>query len=122
MFTELDRTLGRTGTISVGQRDAILKEVIKELCKMVGTQQAFTMRASKQENGIVERSIKEIRRHLRAIIFHTNLMDNWSTYIPLVQRIFSSDVKESFGVSPARILFGKSIHLDRGIFLHQVPN
>ena len=97
-------------------------EIIKELCKMVGTEQIFTMRASKQENGIVERSIKEIRRHLRAIIFHTNLMDNWSTYIPLVQRIFNADVKEALGVSPAQIIFGNSIHLDRGIFLDQVPN
>ena len=97
-------------------------EIIKELCKLVGTQQIFTMRASKQENGIVERSIKEIRRHLRAIIFHTNLMDNWSTYIPLVQRIFNADVKEALGVAPAQIIFGNSIHLDRGIFLDQVPN
>ena len=97
-------------------------ELIKELCKSVGTQQAFTMRASKQENGIVERSIKEIRRHLRVIIFHTNFMDNWSTVLPLVQRIFNADVKESLGVAPAQIIFGNSIHLDRGIFLEQITN
>ena len=53
-------------------------DIINELCRMVGTTQTFTMRASKQENGIVERSIKEIRKHLRNIIFTTNLMDNWS--------------------------------------------
>ena len=89
---------------------------------MVGSSQAFTMRGSKQENGIVERSIKEIRRHLRAIIFSTNLMDNWSTYLPLVQRILNADVKEALGVSPAQILFGNSIQLDRGVFLPHVPN
>jgi len=46
---------------------------------MVGSEQIFTMTASKQENGIVERSIREIRRHLQNIVFTTNLMDNWST-------------------------------------------
>ena len=97
-------------------------EVIAELCKMVGTSQVFTMTASKQENGIVERSIKEIRRHLRAIIFTTNLMDNWSTYLPLVQRILNADVKEALGVSPSQILFGNSIQLDRGILLPNMPN
>jgi len=97
-------------------------EVIAELCKMVGTTHVFTMTASKQENGIVERSIKEIRRHLRAIIFSTNLMDNWSTYLPLVQRILNAHVKEALGVSPAQILFGNSIQLDRGILLPNMPN
>jgi transposase InsO family protein len=97
-------------------------EIITELCKMIGTTHVFTMRASKQENGIVERSIKEIRRHLRAIIFSRNLMDNWSTYLPLVQRILNADVKEALGVSPAQILFGNSIQLDRGILLPNMPN
>jgi len=79
---------------------------------MVGTTQTFTMRASKQENGIVERSIKEIRKHLRSVVFTTNLIDNWSTYLLLVQRIFS----------PAQILFGNSIQLDRGIILPNLQN
>eukprot|EP01039_Chlorochromonas_danica_P015483 gene15483-18195_t len=93
-----------------------------ELCRMVGSEQIFTMTASKQENGIVERSIKEIRRHLRNIVFTTNLMDNWSTYLPLVQRILNADTKESIGVSPAQLLFGNSVQLDRGIFLPNNPN
>jgi len=96
--------------------------VIAELCRMVGSEQIFTMTASKQENGIVERSIKEIRRHLRNIVFTTNLMDNWSTYLPLVQRILNADTKESIGVSPAQLLFGNSVQLDRGIFLPNNPN
>ena len=96
--------------------------VISELCRMVGSEQIFTMTASKQENGIVERSIKEIRRHLRNIVFTSNLMDNWSTYLPLIQRIMNADVKEALGVSPAQLLFGNAIQLDRGIFLPNNPN
>ena len=75
----------------------------------------LTMRASKQENGIVERSIKEIRKHLRNIIFITNLMDNWSTYLPLVQRTLNSHVKEALCVSPKQIFY-------RGILLPNLPN
>jgi len=97
-------------------------EIIQELCRAVGTKQVFTMTASKEENGIVERSIREIRRHLRAVIFHTNLMDNWSTYLPIVQRIFNADVKQYLGVSPAQIVFGNSIQLDRGLLFQNNPN
>ena len=49
-------------------------------------------------------------------------MDNWSTYLPLVQRILNADTKESIGVSPAQLLFGNSVQLDRGIFLPNNPN
>ena len=62
-------------------------EVITELCKMVGIIHTFTMRASKQEKSIVERSIKEMRRHLRKINFNTKLLDNKSTDTLLVQRV-----------------------------------
>ena len=51
-------------------------EIIQELCRIIGTDKTFTMTSSKEENGIVERSIKEIRRHLRAIIFSRNLIDD----------------------------------------------
>jgi len=87
---------------------------------MVGSEQIFAMTASKQENGIVERSIKEIRRHLRNLVF--SLMDNWSTYLPLVQHILNADTRESIGVSPAQLLFGDSIQLNRGIFLPNNQN
>jgi len=59
---------------------------------------------------------------LRNIVFTTNLMDNWSTYLPLVQRILNAHVKEALGVSPTQILFGNSIQLDRGIILPNLPN
>ena len=69
-----------------------------------------------------ERSISEARRRLRGIIFHTDLMDRWSTYFPLVQRIFNADVKQYLGVSPAQIVFGNSLQLDRGLLFQNNPN
>lgn len=83
------------------------------------------MRASKQEKSIVERSIKEMRRHLRKINFNTRLLDNKSTDTLLVQRVLYAYVKKALGVSPHAHkhtkLFGNSIH-DRGILLPHVPN
>jgi len=73
------------------------------------------MTTSKQENGIVERSINQIRRHSRNIVFTTNLVNNWRKYLPSVQRI------QSIGVSPAQLPFDNPIQLDRGTFLPNNP-
>jgi len=94
-----------------------VNELIKEFLHVIGTEQVLTLAYSKEENSIVERANKEVGRHLRALLFHKNVITNWSLFLPLVQRIFNAEVKESLGVSPAQILFGNAITLDRGIFL-----
>lgn len=94
-----------------------VNKIISEFNTLVGTEQIFSIRYSKQENAIVERSIKEIQRHLRAILFHKNIHYEWSLYLPLVQRIFNADEKDALGVSPAQLLFGNAIQLDKGILL-----
>jgi len=65
----------------------------------------------------VERANKEVGRHLRSVLFHENVIPNWSMFLLLFQRIFNAEVHESLGVSPAQILFGNAMTLDRGIFL-----
>jgi hypothetical protein len=65
---------------------------------------------------------KEVMRHLRATIFHNNLIEDWRTSLPLVQRIMNASVHDTIGVSPAQLLFGNAITLDRGILLPQVNN
>ena len=94
-----------------------VSKIIKEFYALVGTEQVFAMRYSKQENAIVERSIKEIQRHLRAILYHKNIHYEWSLYLPFVQRIFNADEKDALGVSPAQLLFGNAIQLDKGILI-----
>ena len=94
-----------------------VNELITEFLHIIGTEHVLTLAYSKEENAIVERANKEVGRHLRALLFHKNVISNWSIFLPLVQRIFNAEVKESLGVSPAQILFGNAITLDRGIFL-----
>jgi len=51
------------------------------------------------------------------MVFDRRLTDNWSTLTPLIMRLFNSEVKSSIGVSPAQLLFGNQVNLNRGFFL-----
>jgi hypothetical protein len=59
-----------------------------------------------QANGIVERRIKEVMNHLRALVFENRIRDVWSFYLPLVQRVLNYSVDGSIGTQPARVIFG----------------
>ena len=96
---------------------AFVNDLITEFLALIGTQHCLTIAYSKEENGLVERSNKEINRHLRAIIFDRNIITNWSTNIPLVERIYNSKKNLLTGVTPASIIFGNAVHLDKGLFL-----
>jgi transposase InsO family protein len=90
-------------------------KIIDELIKIVGTKHITTTAYSKEENAIVERSNKEVVRHLRAILFDKNVITRWRRYVPFAQRICNAEVVSSTGVAPASIIFGGAINLDRDI-------
>lgn len=117
--------MGRYGAPSQIRSDnssQFVNDVIEELLRLVGTEHLLTLAYSKEENAIVERANKEVMRHLRAIIFHKNVIDDWQYSLPLVQRIMNASVHESIGVSPAQLLFGDAITLDRGFLLPQTSD
>ena len=70
---------------------------------------------SKQENSIVERANKEVLRHLRNMVHDTDIKAIWDIYLPFVQRIMNAKVHSSTGVTPAQLLYGDNIQLDRNI-------
>jgi transposase InsO family protein len=112
--------LGRYGcpsTILSDNGSQYVNSVIKELLKLVHTDHITTLAYSKEENAIVERANKEVVRHLRAIIFDKNIVHQWSICLPFIQRIINASHESSIGTSPASLLFGNTINLDRGIFL-----
>jgi hypothetical protein len=95
-----------------------VNELIRNFCDLVGSEVNPTIAYSKEENSIVERANEEVMRHLRAIIFDRRIVDHWSSdYLPLVQRIMNAQTKIPTGVSPAQLLFGDAVHLERGILL-----
>jgi len=52
-----------------------VNEVISQYLSLMGTDHHITLAYSKQENGIIERSNKEILRHLKAIIFERSILN-----------------------------------------------
>jgi transposase InsO family protein len=91
--------------------------VIEEFLRHIGTQHILTLAYSKEENAIVERTNKEVNRHLRALTFDKNTVDDYRLCVPIVQRILNSSYNERTGISPAELLFGNAVKLDRGLFL-----
>jgi hypothetical protein len=69
-----------------------------------------------QSQGIVERLNAEVMRHLRAFILPLKDATVWPTYLPLVQRLLNSAIHSTTGVSPAQLLYGNAIDLDRHLF------
>ncbi len=93
-------------------------EIIREFTHLLDIEHELITPYSHEENSIVERANKEILRHLKAFLFDNNIMHNdWVLYLPIIQRIINSTPHESIGMSPATLLFGDNIQLDRGIFL-----
>jgi hypothetical protein len=92
-----------------------VNDIISELSKLMLTDSRVTMAYSKEENGIVERSIREVLRHLSHMVLNDKVGADWKKGIPFVQRIINSNVHSAIGVSPAKILFGNVIDLSETI-------
>jgi ATP-dependent exoDNAse (exonuclease V) alpha subunit len=89
---------------------------------LVGTNHVLTLAASKQENAAVENTNKRSQEYLlRSMLFDNRILNRWSDVLPLVQRIMMAEPNEVIGVSPAQLLFGNLIQLDRGIILPNLP-
>jgi transposase InsO family protein len=111
--------IGRYGTpsqILTDNGSQYIAELTKQLLKYVDTRHITIFPYSHEENSIVERANKEVTRHLRAILFDTQLKHEWSIILPLVQRIMNSQINKTLGTSPASIIFGNNIDLERNIF------
>ena len=91
----------------------------EEMLELLKIEHKLTVAYSHEENALIERWNHEIVRYLRAIVFDKNSIESWSDLLPFAQRICNSEVISSTGVSPAQIIFGGAINLDRGIL---VPN
>jgi hypothetical protein len=63
---------------------------------------------SKEENGMVERSNREVMRHLRAFVYEKRVRDNWHPYIPDVQMIMNSLPSQATGEAPMSLVFAAS--------------
>ncbi len=60
---------------------------------------------------------KEVMKHLRHIVFDSNISEEWDDSLPFLQRIINTSKHSSTGYSPAQLMFGNRINLDRNIIL-----
>ena len=113
-------TFGRPLEILTDNGSQLKNAQVEEFVLLLHTQHLFTVAYSKQENSMVERANKEIFRYIRSMAFEENSRDCWSDYLPFAQRICNAEVVSSLGVSPAQIMFGNAVDLDRGILTPNV--
>ena len=93
-----------------------IADVIREFLAYIGIEHCLTLAYSKEENAIVERYNKEINRHLRALTFDNNSLDDYKISLPFVQRILNSNHSDRLKISASQMLFGNMLNLDKGIF------
>ena len=94
---------------------------VREIVELLNMTHKLTTAYSHEENAIVERSNHEVIRYLRAMVYDDNTTERWSDLLPFAQRICNAEVVSSIGVSPAQIIFGAAINLDRGILVPNTP-
>ena len=111
---------GRPVAILTDNGSQLKNAQVAEFVALLQTEHRFTVAYSKEENSMVERANKEVFRYIRSMAFERNARDCWSDYLPFAQRICNAEVVSSLGVSPAQIMFGNAVNLDRGILTPNV--
>ena len=114
----LIKHIGTYGTPDEIQSDGgpqFYSEMVTSLYRITGIEKLKSTPYSHEENGIAERAIKTTQEHLRAFLFDREVRENWSDILPLIQRIMNASRHQAIGCSPAQIIFGNSIDLDRHI-------
>jgi hypothetical protein len=91
---------------------------------MVQLQQIVVQPYLHSANGIVERVNRSVLEKLRYILFDRRIKElphlQWTDLLPFAQRIVNASTHSAIGTSPARLIFGDHVDLDRCI-LSQPP-
>ena len=73
---------------------------VTELLAMCGIHNAKTLAYSKEENGMVERANKEVMRHLRNVLFESNVTKNWEDHLGTIMKIMNHQKRGAHFPSP----------------------
>ncbi len=113
---------GTPMTIRSDRGTQFVNGIISQLLSLLQIDHELSLAYSMEQNAIVERANKEVMRHLTAIIFDRRVSGVWSSeYLPLVQRIMNAKVHDTISVSPAELVFEKSINLYTELLLPIPP-
>ncbi|KAG9389986.1 putative enzymatic polyprotein [Carpediemonas membranifera] len=90
-------------------------KLFKEILASLHVAHTVTLPYHHRANGLVERVNREVNRHLVALTSELRLSSKWSLYLPMVQRLLNATTNSSIGMSPAALVFGTAVNLDRSI-------
>ena len=93
-----------------------VNSLISEFNAIGGAEQQIATAYSKEESAIIERSNKETGRHLRNFLFNNFIKEKWGMRLPLIARIHNTQVHESTGVAPYKLVLNNYLRLERNIF------
>ena len=83
--------------------------ICDKLSKVLGYVHYVILPYHPQANGIVERKNAEVMKHLRALILVEKAKENWSMYLPIVQRILNATIDTNLDICPAELIFGNQL-------------
>lgn len=86
-----------------------VNEVISNFLRLMGTHAKLSLAYHHQEQGHIERSFREVLRHLSNIVYSARVRSTWSDYLPLVQRILNSTVSSATNQTPNDMVFGFNV-------------
>jgi AraC-like DNA-binding protein len=69
------------------------------------------------KNEIIERTNKEVNRLIRNIIFDHDVIDEWSSYLHMMEKLFNSSIKQPTGTTPNTLVFGGLIDANQGFLM-----
>jgi hypothetical protein len=96
-----------------------VNDIVKQLSHMLDVRQIVIQPYLHSANGIVERVNRSVLERLRFILFDRRIKKQpklqWTDLLPLAQRIINSSTHSAIGTSPARLIFGDHLDLDRVI-------
>ena len=98
-----------------------MNAIIDGLCSYLNIDRAYIHPGSHQENGQIERTNKEMSKHLIVVAMELNNKTDWADYLPIVQRILNSTEYARLGSTPAQLLFGNNVNLDRHFLTQARP-
>ena len=94
-----------------------INDVLKSLEHILGTSHHKVSPYLHTGNSLAEKANRSVLENLRNLIFDKRLTlhgeHQWSDLLPLAQRIINSSFNSSIGCSPASLLFGENVDLDR---------
>ena len=89
-----------------------VNDVIKSLTDYIETPHTQSVPYSHEENGLVERVIKDVRAQLQSYIVERGSVKDWSLILPMVERLINVKISVYTGFTPAALKYGNPSALE----------